>query len=371
MKRGRRKLAVLLTVLAVVLLALVPSVAHASPEVNTQVAFVIDGSGSIDASEWALMINATASIIEDPTCISRNGTVELTVIQFAESTATLEVPPTVVDSQATAETIADGVRAISKRGGLTPTGAGIRMAKEQIIGSPNFDPSGRQIINLITNGHPEPEETEPAIAIAERNAAVTAGIDEIYSEAVGVAQVWLEWLRDNIVYPEPGVIAPPYPDPPGSQGFVRKVTSFAEFEEALHEKCTVVFVELVLTPRSDTNPVGQEHTVVATHTQGGLPVVGEEITFTIVDGPHAGMSGTGVTDSNGQARWSYPGTTTGTDKIVATTPGGLTSNVVEKTWEESVKVPGVTTWGIVATAMVLGLLMPLAIRRRLLNSHVH
>jgi hypothetical protein len=368
MTRKARWVSTLLIALALTLLMLVPLTAQASPAVEMQVAFVIDGSGSIDTSEWALMVDATAAMIEDPDCIPRNSTVELCIIQFAGSTASLEVSPTVIDSQATAEDIADDVRDIVKRGSWTPTGEGIKMAKEQITGSANFATADRQIINLVTNGHPEPDE-QPAIAIAERDAAVAAGIDEIDSEAIGVEQVWLEWLRDNIVYPELGVIAPPYPDPRGSAGFVRPVDTFDDFAEALEEKCAVIFPHLTLAPATATNYVDETHTVVATHTQNGDPVVGETINFEVTSGPNAGMTGTGITDSNGEATWSYSGTTVGTDTIAAVTQDGLPSDPieVEKIWRERPVVPGVTVWGIAATVAALGILAPLLLRRRMLN----
>lgn len=215
------------------------SVAVASPDVETQVAFCVDGSGSIDATEWNLMVNGLATAVEDPATLPQDSTVEITVVQFAGDTASLEVAPTVIDSQATANAVGAAIRGITKRGGFTPTGAGIKMAKEQIVGSPSFAEADRQLINLCTNGRPEPD-AEVQKAIDERNAAITAGIDQIDAECIGVTQVWLEWTRDEIAYPEPGVIAPPYPDPPGSQGFVREVTDFNEFAEAIREKFEVI-----------------------------------------------------------------------------------------------------------------------------------
>jgi len=58
---------------------------------------------------------------------------------------------------------------------------------------------------------------------------------------------------------------------------------------------------------------------------------GETITFNITSGPHAGLSGTGITDANGLAGWNYTGTSAGTDVIVAS-GAGVTSNEVTKTW---------------------------------------
>ena len=95
----------------------------------------------------------------------------------------------------------------------------------------------------------------------------------------------------------------------------------------------VVGKGILLAPVSATNPVGSQHTVNATVQDDlGNPIVDYDVNFTIVSGPHAGLTGTDVTDANGQATWSYTGTTVGTDTIVAT-GATETSNNAFKIWE--------------------------------------
>ena len=73
---------------------------------------------------------------------------------------------------------------------------------------------------------------------------------------------------------------------------------------------------LTLEPESDENPVGSEHTVTATLTDGlGSPVPGEPILFS-VSGVHM-ASGSDVTDASGEAEFSYTGTNLGSDTITA------------------------------------------------------
>jgi hypothetical protein len=321
-KRIMNKVTGFLTATLIILVAMLSvfpgsgSVTKALDGVHWQVAFLVDGSGSISSTEWGLMTNGLAGAIEDPTCMPHNGTVELWVIQFAGETATLEIGATVIDSLATAQAVANHIRTgIAKRGGYTPTGEAFKMAREELVA--HMNPEAKQFINLITNGHPQPETTEVPKAIAERNAAIAAGIDEIDSEALGVLPEWLDWLRDEIVYPEPGVQAPPYPEPPGSQGWVRLVETFEEFAEAICDKFERIFLSLYLEPIEDTNLVGDEHTVIATYEEDGVPVAGVEVHFTITDGPHAGMTGSDTTDADGKATFTYPGTAKGTDTIVA------------------------------------------------------
>ncbi|HEX9722289.1 MAG TPA: hypothetical protein VGA53_03410 [Candidatus Paceibacterota bacterium] len=72
--------------------------------------------------------------------------------------------------------------------------------------------------------------------------------------------------------------------------------------------------EIVLDPSTDINPAGTDHTVTATITQGGQPVPGVLVSFSVVAGPNAGeVSDPGEcsvdpncnTDASGQTSWTY------------------------------------------------------------------
>lgn len=91
-----------------------------------------------------------------------------------------------------------------------------------------------------------------------------------------------------------------------------------------------------LAPLTATNPVGTNHTVTATVTENSIPVAGKTVTFTVTSGPNTGVTGTGVTDLNGQAAFTYTSSLPGTDVIQATYVDSAgktkTSNTVQKTW---------------------------------------
>jgi hypothetical protein len=91
-----------------------------------------------------------------------------------------------------------------------------------------------------------------------------------------------------------------------------------------------------LTPDSATNVVGSSHTVTATVKENGIPVVGTTVAFTVVSGPHAGTTGTAVTDGSGTAQFTYVSSAAGTDTIEASYVDSSgttrTSNQVTKTW---------------------------------------
>lgn len=99
---------------------------------------------------------------------------------------------------------------------------------------------------------------------------------------------------------------------------------------------TVHLESIVLAPVSSTNPVNTSHTVNATVSGTGDPVVGRNVTFTVVSGPNTGLTSTILTDSNGQASFTYTSNSIGTDTIEASFVNSqeetVTSNQVTKIW---------------------------------------
>jgi hypothetical protein len=125
---------------------------------------------------------------------------------------------------------------------------------------------------------------------------------------------------------------------------------------------SIVSPKLTLEPLKDTNPRGTSHTLTATLVdENGKPIPGVKITFEVTDGPHKGVTGTGVTDKNGEATWSYTGAKEGTDTIVAT-GGKETSNKALKKWTEEY-IPEFSTIAI-PVASILGLLFFFNYRKR-------
>jgi hypothetical protein len=74
---------------------------------------------------------------------------------------------------------------------------------------------------------------------------------------------------------------------------------------------------MTLTPASDTNPVGSNHTVTATlsDANSGDPINGKNVKFTVT-GANPG-TGTSATNSSGQATYTWTGANAGDDTIVA------------------------------------------------------
>ncbi len=93
---------------------------------------------------------------------------------------------------------------------------------------------------------------------------------------------------------------------------------------------------LALAPPSQTLGVGMTATVHATFTNScGQPLSDVAVGFAVTAGPNSGRTGTGVSDANGVATFSYSSASTGTDTLratVANLAGTLTSNSVTVTW---------------------------------------
>lgn len=92
---------------------------------------------------------------------------------------------------------------------------------------------------------------------------------------------------------------------------------------------------LSLTPPSQTHNVGDTATVTANLSCGKVPLQGASVKFDVTSGPNAGTTGTGTTDSSGNASFSYSSVTVGTDTVQASTSnpaGTITSNTVRVIW---------------------------------------
>lgn len=202
--------------------------------VKVQVGMALDSSGSIGSTDWGVITEGVASAVENPDCVPHDGSVELTLVRFA-SGASVVVGPVVITA-ANANTVASDIRNIAYTGGGTNIAAGIRVTADAMNGSGNFDPSIKQVINIATDG-----SSNQTAAVNARNYAITLlgmteAQDEIDAEGIDITDANRDWLKDNIVFPQPGYIAPPYTGP----GWVRVVANAQEFAESMCKKFEAV-----------------------------------------------------------------------------------------------------------------------------------
>ncbi len=91
---------------------------------------------------------------------------------------------------------------------------------------------------------------------------------------------------------------------------------------------------LTLSAGSSSLVIGQTVTLTANaQDPNGLPAPDQTIIFTVTSGPNGGLTAQAVTDSKGNASFSYSSSVTGTDDVTAEWPRGeATSNDVTVTW---------------------------------------
>ncbi len=212
-----------------VLLLGMPSAAFAQPVVA--IAVVIDGSGSISPSEFTIMKDGIVDAIT--TVIPPDGSVEMTVIQFAGGSAVVECPLVVISSPAVKAVLIACVDGISQNFGGTPMSTGITLATSVLNASPNFGITS--LINLVTDGSPNSEAATTTAATAAQNAGITG----LSAFGIGTSVSTLDFLA-IIVFPggSPGpiLVLPAVIPDPAQQGFVIDITDFMDFGPAFAEK---------------------------------------------------------------------------------------------------------------------------------------
>ena len=119
---------------------------------QVDVAFLIDGSGSIDAADFELERQGLITALENSLILPRNGTVAVTVVQFASSSTRLEVPYTLISGEADVDNVVDQLLGMVQIQGLTNPGDGVERA--MAILNANGNPAATQSICLATDGLP-------------------------------------------------------------------------------------------------------------------------------------------------------------------------------------------------------------------------
>jgi uncharacterized repeat protein (TIGR01451 family) len=227
----------------------------------TELAMNLDGSGSIQSSDWELMRTGLANAIENPNIFPHDGSVELTVIQFGvdNNRARVEISPTIVTSD-NYNFVGNQIRGLSQGRGWTPMAAGLYLATDTVKNSVNFDVNERQVLCIVTDGEPTCESdegeyfgyncgtsssqinaakssAESASSYAITELQMTSEQDELNSIAVGSGPD-IEWLNSSIVWPQPGYLAPPFNQ---GSGWVSFVETWEEFAEVIEEMFKLLF----------------------------------------------------------------------------------------------------------------------------------
>ena len=256
-------------------LTITATVVGTGETIPTQLVMILDGSLSINESNWNIFTRGVADAIESE-YFPHDGSVELTVIQFGgyyynSHNARLEVGPievTETNYQSIANSIwSSNYSKLAQLKGYTPLSCGIRLANDALINSDNFD-THEHIITLVTDGNPNgvgsndgefemiswgTDDSDYAAGVADaesaRNHAINNTLfseDELDVLAVKGATTWggpsfpelISWLKGDIVWP--GNYEWIDDEPPGP-GWIREIDSWEDFPDSINEMFEVLF----------------------------------------------------------------------------------------------------------------------------------
>ena len=132
---------------------------------------LLDGSGSISNSDFQLELDGTIAALNAAIVGPSFGPLRITVIQFG-SNSVVECQ-TMVNSQATLNTLTACIAAIVKDDGSTSMAAAYNTVTAELGTSPLVGVNDRSIVDLVTDGAPNsPSGTTTAVANA-----IAAGLD--------------------------------------------------------------------------------------------------------------------------------------------------------------------------------------------------
>lgn len=220
----------------------------AQTKVVLQLGLLVDGSGSIVASDFELVRNALIRALSDPDLIPHTGVVEITVVQFSDERARVEVAPTVLTTSSVTD-ITGKLQSMTQGRGGTPLWLGMDAIADAMVGSPNFTVAERQTVNVATDGQPQVPVSNISVAQGitlsneARDRAINKGIDEIDAEGVGqaITDIGFRNFLLDFVWPQPGkLVDGSVVDHNFEPGFVQLVASFQDFEEALRAKVEAI-----------------------------------------------------------------------------------------------------------------------------------
>ena len=231
-----------------------------------QYCVLLDGSASISSDNWIVITKGLATAIENGD-LPHDGSVELTVVQFGgyynpNTRAELEIPPTLVTSSnyiSIAKKIQDMIQLVNNHHppqGGTPTACAFYLGADSVIDSLNYSSNERQVVTLVTDGLPSwccdfdsdlyiaDEHSDYSVYESSENARDymigTLNLNEEFDEIDAIAigdELDIPWLRDKIVWPQPGNDT----WPPSNPGWVRQVANEVEFANTIDETLDFLF----------------------------------------------------------------------------------------------------------------------------------
>lgn len=114
--------------------AISPPLAVAAGPDTRDIIFSLDGSGSIDSSDWQLQKDGYSAAVQDAVTFPRDGSIAVGVNQWSDpSSARVEVPLGVIDSQADVNALVSAIQGITQIGSSTDPVSGLELATQQLV----------------------------------------------------------------------------------------------------------------------------------------------------------------------------------------------------------------------------------------------
>jgi hypothetical protein len=218
------------TATAVLFGAALASAAPASAVI--QLGFILDSSGSITSSGWNTIRNGLASAIN--TYVPVDGTYEINVVSFATG-ATINIDGYLVDSVGARNTLVTQIQALPFLNSSTNFAAAFNAMTTALTNGTGVTAANSQFsyVNFATDG----VQNVGGTGVAERNALLAAGIDNISIEGIG-SGVDATDLKNNFCSPQLCDSTVPYNFP--AQGFYIGVADAAGYAAAIGNKVRIV-----------------------------------------------------------------------------------------------------------------------------------
>lgn len=252
--------------LAFASLAAVSPPAHAQlRDVDVELNLLVDVSGSISDSEFDLQRSGYASAFRDATVqsiiASHPQGIAVGMTYWSSSDRQSDaVPYALLTDRASASSFADAIESAARPfTGGTVVGAAIRHAASSL--TTNAFDGDRLVIDVSGDGTSDVADTLQA-----RSQALSSGVDTINGLTIGSSSIE-SFYRDNVIG--------------GADPFVRSVSSFSDFADAIREKLSREIVDVPAQqprPASGSEPAYHEY-VISTYATGQLGVQTTELSI--------------------------------------------------------------------------------------------
>lgn len=207
--------------------------AGAAEAATIQLGFILDSSGSIGASDWNVIRTGLANAVNTLVPVGGADTYEISVVTFSAN-AVKNIQNVLVTDATVRQNLANQIAVLPFLAGTTDYSDGFQAMLEVLTNT--IGSADKSYVNFATDGEPNPSNRN---GIAERNAMIAAGIDNISIEAIGLGgAAAASLLRDQLCYPLACDTTIPFDFP--NQGFFIQVADAAGYVNAIKTKISTV-----------------------------------------------------------------------------------------------------------------------------------